>query len=87
MNFGHWEFDQGASVHDHFHAQEEVWEIPASTQGIRRNPFVGSPTAQCVVTSIRLRPVNRRFILTENGRQETGVPAEETVNPVARSVG
>jgi quercetin dioxygenase-like cupin family protein len=27
MTFGHWEFDQNASVHEHFHAQEEVWEI------------------------------------------------------------
>lgn len=27
MTFGHWEFDQGASVHEHFHPQEEVWEV------------------------------------------------------------
>ena len=27
MTFGHWEFDQGASVHEHWHAQEEVWEV------------------------------------------------------------
>ena len=27
MTVGHWEFDDGASVHEHAHAQEEVWEI------------------------------------------------------------
>ena len=29
MTFCHWEFDSGASVHEHSHAQEEVWEILA----------------------------------------------------------
>jgi quercetin dioxygenase-like cupin family protein len=29
MTFGHWEFDEGASVHEHFHPQEEVWEVVA----------------------------------------------------------
>lgn len=29
MTFGHWDFDQGASVHEHFHPQEEVWEVVA----------------------------------------------------------
>ncbi|HEY5071951.1 MAG TPA: cupin domain-containing protein [Caulobacteraceae bacterium] len=27
MTFVHWEFDAGASVHEHAHAQEEVWEV------------------------------------------------------------
>jgi quercetin dioxygenase-like cupin family protein len=27
MTFVHWQFDQGASVHEHSHEQEEVWEI------------------------------------------------------------
>jgi len=27
MTFGHWDFDAGASIHEHFHPQEEVWEI------------------------------------------------------------
>jgi len=29
MTFGHWEFDEGTSVHEHFHPQEEVWEVVA----------------------------------------------------------
>jgi quercetin dioxygenase-like cupin family protein len=29
MTFCHWEFDNGTSVHEHSHAQEEVWEILA----------------------------------------------------------
>jgi quercetin dioxygenase-like cupin family protein len=27
MTFAHWEFDAGASIHEHFHPQEEVWEV------------------------------------------------------------
>jgi quercetin dioxygenase-like cupin family protein len=27
MTFAHYEFDAGSSIHEHFHAQEEVWEI------------------------------------------------------------
>jgi len=27
MTFGHYEFDAGASIHEHSHPQEEVWHI------------------------------------------------------------
>lgn len=27
MTFGHWDFDAGATIHEHVHPQEEVWEI------------------------------------------------------------
>ena len=27
LTISHWEFDAGASVHPHYHSQEEVWEI------------------------------------------------------------
>jgi unsaturated pyranuronate lyase len=27
MTFAHYEFTGGASIHEHFHAQEEVWEV------------------------------------------------------------
>jgi len=27
MTFAHYEFDAGSSIHEHFHAQEEVWQI------------------------------------------------------------
>lgn len=27
MTFAHYEFDAGSSIHEHFHAQEEVYEI------------------------------------------------------------
>ena len=27
MTFGHWEFDAGASIHEHSHPQEEVWHV------------------------------------------------------------
>jgi quercetin dioxygenase-like cupin family protein len=27
MTFAHYEFTRGASIHEHFHPQEEVWEV------------------------------------------------------------
>src|SRR5882762_2174807 len=27
MTFAHYEFDAGSSIHEHFHPQEEVWEV------------------------------------------------------------
>jgi quercetin dioxygenase-like cupin family protein len=27
MTFAHYEFDAGSSIHEHFHPQEEVWQI------------------------------------------------------------
>jgi quercetin dioxygenase-like cupin family protein len=27
MTFAHWEFDEGAEIHEHHHQQEEVWHI------------------------------------------------------------
>jgi quercetin dioxygenase-like cupin family protein len=27
MTFAHYEFVRGASIHEHFHPQEEVWEV------------------------------------------------------------
>jgi len=29
MTFVHWEFEAGATVHEHSHVQEEVWEVTA----------------------------------------------------------
>ena len=27
MTFAHYEFDKGATIHEHFHSQEEVYEV------------------------------------------------------------
>jgi quercetin dioxygenase-like cupin family protein len=27
MTFAHYEFDAGAAIHEHFHEQEEVWNV------------------------------------------------------------
>jgi quercetin dioxygenase-like cupin family protein len=27
MTFGHWRFDEGATIHAHSHEQEEVWHV------------------------------------------------------------
>jgi quercetin dioxygenase-like cupin family protein len=31
MTFAHYEFEQGSSVHDHCHPQEEVWQVIEGT--------------------------------------------------------
>ena len=27
MTFGHYDFKRGSSIHEHFHPQEEVWQV------------------------------------------------------------
>ena len=27
MTFGHYEFDSGSSIHEHFHPEEEIWTV------------------------------------------------------------
>lgn len=27
MTFAHYEFESGSSIHEHFHPQEEVWDV------------------------------------------------------------
>jgi len=27
MTFAHYDFEQGSSIHEHFHPQEEVWQV------------------------------------------------------------
>jgi quercetin dioxygenase-like cupin family protein len=27
MTFAHYDFERGASIHEHFHPQEEVWQV------------------------------------------------------------
>ena len=27
MTFAHYDFSKGSSIHEHFHAQEEVWQV------------------------------------------------------------
>jgi quercetin dioxygenase-like cupin family protein len=39
MTFGHWEFEAGASIHEHRHPQEEVWlpiegELEVTVDGV-----------------------------------------------------
>src|SRR5262249_54598144 len=47
MTFAHYEFDAGASIHEHFHAQEEVWqiiegEVEITIDGITRRVSAGA---------------------------------------------
>src|SRR6201998_3369533 len=47
MTFGHYEFEAGASIHEHFHPQEEVWqviegELEITIDGVTRRSGPGS---------------------------------------------
>ncbi len=37
MTFAHFEFTQGASIHEHFHPQEEVWEVIEGEVEVKTN--------------------------------------------------
>ena len=56
MTFAHYEFDAGASIHEHSHPQEEVWEIiegelEISVEGVARR--LGSGCAAIVPPDTR----------------------------------
>lgn len=47
MSFAQYEFDAGASIHEHFHPQEEVWqivegELDITIDGVARRAGPGS---------------------------------------------
>jgi quercetin dioxygenase-like cupin family protein len=56
MTFGHWEFDAGASIHEHAHPAEEVWQVLAGELEIT----VGGVTAPAVAGSVAIVPPNTR---------------------------
>jgi len=55
MTFAHWDFDAGASIHDHAHDQEEVWhvlegELEVTIEGAAQ---VAGPGMVAIVPAIR----------------------------------
>jgi quercetin dioxygenase-like cupin family protein len=47
MTFAHYEFDAGSSIHEHFHPQEEVWqviegELEITIEGVTRRAGPGA---------------------------------------------
>lgn len=56
MTFAHYDFARGASIHEHFHPQEEVWqviegEIEMTIDGVAR--IVGPGVAGIVPANVR----------------------------------
>jgi unsaturated pyranuronate lyase len=56
MTFGHWEFDTGASIHEHSHPQEEVWEVLDGELEVT----VGGVTAIAAAGSVAIVPPDTR---------------------------
>jgi unsaturated pyranuronate lyase len=56
LTFGHYEFERGASIHEHFHPQEEVWtviegELEITIDGVAH--IAGAGTAGIVPSNVR----------------------------------
>jgi unsaturated pyranuronate lyase len=84
MTFAHYEFERGSSVHEHSHAQEEVWEIlegevEFTVGGVARiarpgmAAIVGPNVPHAVRAIYRWQGDRRRLPATR--RSLTGVPA------------
>jgi len=70
MTFVHWEFDKGASVHEHFHAQEEVWEVLAGELEVTidcvtkiAGPGVVAIVPPNVVHSVKVRRAGKAIVI------------------------
>jgi quercetin dioxygenase-like cupin family protein len=66
MTFGHWEFEAGASIHEHAHPQEEVW-LPIEGE---LEVTVGGVTAVAGPGMVAIVPPNTRHSIRalQNGR-------------------
>ena len=51
--FGHWEFDAGSSIHEHFHPQEEIYHVIDGELElvIEGEPHVARPGLAVIVPS------------------------------------
>ncbi len=61
MTFAHYDFTQGSSVHEHFHPQEEVWQVIEFEVSTAREPTVGT----VVVAGLKQGPATARHRAAE----------------------
>jgi hypothetical protein len=63
LTFGHWDFSSGSSIHEHFHPQEEVWELvraPSNSRSIGQyTSFIRGSSPLCRRTFCTQRELSR----------------------------
>ena len=79
MTFAHYDFERGSSIHEHFHPQEEVWEViegelEATIDGV---PHVLKPGLVAIVPggvrhSVKALTAGRAIIVDYPLRHDTG---------------
>jgi quercetin dioxygenase-like cupin family protein len=85
MTFAHYQFDQGASIHEHSHPQEEVYEIIEGELDITINGMTGriGPGFAAIVPSDTLHSVKAitsgRVIIVDYPHRES--PAQIVTEP------
>ena len=57
MTFAHYEFDAGSSIHEHFHPEEEVWQIVEGELEIT----IDGVTKRVVPGFVGIVPSNTRY--------------------------
>ena len=79
MTFAHYEFDQGASIHEHFHPEEEVYEVLNGELEItidgtphRARPGVVAIVPANVRHSVRALTNGRLIVIDQPARPEFG---------------
>lgn len=79
MTFAHYDFKQGASIHEHFHPEEEVYEViegelEITLDGVAQiaRPGIVAIVPSCVRHSIKALTDGRVIIVDHPARQEFG---------------
>jgi quercetin dioxygenase-like cupin family protein len=79
MTFAHYEFDRGATIHEHFHPQEEVYEVVEGELEItidgaahRARPGVVAVVPANVPHSVRALTDGRLIVIDQPARPEFG---------------
>ena len=79
MTFAHYEFDRGASIHEHFHPEEEVYEVleGALEITIDGTPHAARPGLMAIVPanarhSVKALTNGRLIVIDQPARRDFG---------------
>ena len=60
MTFAHYDFVRGASIHEHFHPQEEVYEVTEGELEVTIDAFPRSPGRAWSRSCLAMSPIRSR---------------------------
>ena len=70
MTFAHYDFNRGSSIHEHFHPQEEVYEVIEGDEALDRSHASEIPAEPADLARAMGLPLPRYALLETTGRKD-----------------